>query len=51
MKKYIISLVLCLLAIAAEAQMFFGEHRSKQDSIFESLAATGRYRVIVPAIL
>ena len=40
MKKYIISLVLCLLAIAAEAQMFFGEHRSKQDSIFESLAAT-----------
>jgi len=40
MKKLLIITYLFLLAISAKAQMFFGENQSKQDSIFESLAAT-----------
>lgn len=40
MKKYLTIIYLCLLATTTKAQMFFGENQSKQDSIFEHLAAT-----------
>jgi len=40
MKKYLIISIFCLLAGTLKAQMFFGKNQSKQDSIFESLAAT-----------
>jgi len=40
MKKSLLALLLCLLVGTTKAQVFFGEQKSNQDSIFNSLAAT-----------